>query len=76
MTAAPQGPPETRGSPARSVHLLRIRTWCHAADLPSKDTSVLATAPVSPQPNELHRDGSACIVGGAVLVRATTPTHT
>ncbi len=75
MTAAPQDPLEMRGSRARSLHLPRTGTWCRVADLlVERPLDVRHGAGLS-QPNELQGDGPARIVDGAVLVRATTPTH-
>ena len=75
MTAASQDPLEMRGSRARSLHLPRTGRRAVWRTCSPKDHSIFATAPVSHNQTELQGDGPARIVDGAVLVRATTPTH-
>ena len=75
MTAVAQDPLEMRGSRARSVHLPRTGTWCRLTyPLVERPLDLRHGAGLS-QATELQGDGPARMVDGAVLVRATTPTH-
>ena len=75
MTAAPPDPLESGGRVHDQSIFPGTRTWCHVAGLLVEGPLDLRFGTPAPQANELQGDGPARIVGGAVLVRATTPAH-